>query len=43
MAGSDISESQKFIKRQVETLTVSEINGYAKMMNEATGILKINA
>ena len=43
LAGSDISESQKFIKRQVETLTVSEINGYAKMMNEATGILKINA
>ncbi len=43
LAGSDLSESQRFIKRQVETLTVSEINGYAKMFNEATGILKINA
>lgn len=43
LAGSDISESQKFIKRQVETLTVSEINGYAKLMDDACGILKINA
>lgn len=43
LAGSDISESQRFIKRQVETLTVSEVNGYAKFMNEATGILKIGA
>jgi hypothetical protein len=43
LSGSDISESQRFIKRQVETLTVSEINGYAKLMNEATGILKIGA
>lgn len=43
LAGSDISESQKFIKRQVETLTVSEINGYAKMFTEASKILKIGA
>jgi hypothetical protein len=43
LAGSDLSESQRFIKRQVETLTVSEINGYAKLFKEATGILKINA
>ena len=43
MSGSDISESQRFIKRQVETLTVSEVNGYAKLFNEATGIMKINA
>jgi len=43
LAGSDISESQRFIKRQVETLTVSEINGYGKMFNEATAILKVNA
>lgn len=43
LAGSDIQESQRFIKRQVETLTVSEINGYAKLFNEATGILKVNA
>jgi hypothetical protein len=42
LAGSDISESQRFIKRQVETLTVSEINGYSKIFNEATGILQIN-
>jgi hypothetical protein len=43
LAGSDLSESQRFIKRQVETLTISEINGYAKVFNEATGILKIGA
>lgn len=43
VAGSDISESQRFIKRQVETLTVSEANGYGKLFNEATGILKIGA
>lgn len=43
LAGSDLSESQRFIKRQVETLTVSEVNGYAKVFKEACGILKINA
>jgi hypothetical protein len=43
LAGSDISESQRFIKRQVETLTVSEANGYSKLFTEATGILKIGA
>jgi hypothetical protein len=42
-AGSDISESDKFITRQTSVLTISENNGYSKVFNEATKILNINA
>ncbi len=42
-AGSDISESDRFITRQTSILTISENNGYSKIFNEATKILNINA
>ena len=42
-AGSDIQESDRFITRQTQVLTISENSGYSKMFNEATAILKVNA
>ena len=42
-AGSDIQESDKFITRQTQVLTISENSGFSKMFNEATRILKVNA
>lgn len=42
-AGSDIQESDKFITRQTQVLTISENSGFSKMFNEATAILKVNA
>lgn len=41
-AGSDISESDKFITRQTSVLTVSENTGYSKIFKEATKILRID-
>jgi hypothetical protein len=42
-AGSDIQESDRFITRQTQVLTISENSGYSKMFNEATKTLNINA
>ena len=41
-AGSDISETDKFITRQTSVLTISENNGYSKIFTEATKILRID-
>lgn len=41
-AGSDISESDKFITRQTSILTISENNGFSKIFKEATKILRID-
>jgi len=42
-AGSDIQESDRFITRQTQVLTISENSGYSKIFNEATKTLNINA
>lgn len=42
-AGSDIYESDRFIQRQTEILTLSETNGYAKIFNEATKVLHLSS
>lgn len=42
-AGSDIQESDRFITRQTQVLTISENTGYSKMFVEATKTLNINA
>lgn len=41
--GSDIMESAKFINNQTSILTVSENSGYAKLFNEATKVMTLNA
>jgi hypothetical protein len=41
--GSDIMESEKFILNQTSILTVSENSGFAKLFNEATKALTLNA
>lgn len=40
-AGSDVSESDKFITRQTQVLTISENSGFSKMFVEATKVLDI--
>ena len=40
-AGSDIYESDRFIQRQTEILTLSETNGYAKIFPESTKVLHL--